>query len=177
MSTSSNLLIPAEFFPRNSDENNSSDSDSDSVKYNPPKSQRKTQPPQSQQARFQQVDETFCPVKSHIQGNNFSKNNQVEYRVQIHPNRMEILHEQTIYNIETNLEISDMNAFCMFLQTNKEDSFHREFKLFTQGFISPFYKGNLVVKIKNIEAYTKVLYPSDILGFLTIQPFILKPSI
>ena len=90
---------------------------------------------------------------------------------------MEILHEQTIYNIETNLEISDMNAFCMFLQTNKEDSFHREFKLFTQGFISPFYKGNLVVKIKNIEAYTKVLYPSDILGFLTIQPFILKPSI
>ena len=120
MSTSSNLLIPTEFFPRNSDENNSSDSDSDSVKYNPPKSQRKTQPPQSQQARFQQVDETFCPVKSHIQGNNFSKNNQVEYRVQIHPNRMEILHEQTIYNIETNLEISDMNAFCMFLQTNKE---------------------------------------------------------
>lgn len=170
MSSTRSNLIPNEFYAVNSEENDSSDSDS--VKYNP-----KPQPPrtQAQTVGISDID-TFCPVTTHLEGRNFSKNCQVEYRVQIHPNRTVILQEQTIYSIETNVEISNMNSFCMFLQTNKEDSFCNEYKLFTQGFISPFFTGTLVVNIKNIEAYTKVLYPTDVIGYLTIQPFIFKPE-
>lgn len=177
--TTSKPLIPSRFFPDSvSTDSVSTDSESDSVKYNPTNKHQTSQSQKRTHHPSQPVgDETFCPIQTHLRGENFSKSNQVEYRIQIHPNRMVILQEQSILSIQTNIQISNMESFCMFLQTNREDTtFNNEFKLFTQGFISPYFRGNLIVKVKNIESFTKVLYPTDIIGYLTVQPFILKPE-
>ena len=169
-------LIPSKFFPTSSSESDgSSESESDSVKYNPPRCQTsQARHPVTTPSGPGSQHETFCPIQTHVQGEKFSKSDQVEFRVQIHPMRMIICQEQSVYTIETNITISNMDSYCMFLQINKEECFHNEFRLFTTGFISPSYNGNLFVKIKNIDSYTKVLYPSDIIGYLTIQPFIMK---
>ena len=82
--------------------------------------------------------------------------------------------EQSVHHLLTNIQISNMNNFCMFLQINSEDRIHKEFKLYTQGFIYPSYSGKLYVKVKNLSTFTKVLHPCDIVGYLVIQPFILR---
>ncbi len=165
-------LIPSEFFTKRVLSETESSSSSPH-RYRP----TQTQTSQSQQTASNQDEEslTFCQVKTIIKGSNFSKESQCEYRIRIYPSKMTFLHEQTVYNVPTNIHISKMDLFCMFLQINSEDTFHTEYKLFTQGFILPTYCGPLVVKIKNIGSYTKVLYPCDIIGYLTIQPF-LKPE-
>lgn len=166
-------LIPSEFFTKSSKRvlSETESSSSSPRRYCP------TQKQSQQTAASNQNEEalSFCPVKTIIKGSKFSKESQCEYRIKIHPSKITFLHEQAVYNVLTNIHISNMDSFCMFLQTNSEDTFHTEYKLFTQGFIPPTYCGPLVVKIKNIGSYTKVLYPCDIMGYLTIQPF-LKPE-
>ena len=115
-----------------------------------------------------------CFMKTHIDGSNFSLSNQCEYRIRIHPHQMTCVTEQSVHHLLTNIQISNMNNFCMFLQINSEDRIHKEFKLYTQGFIYPSYSGKLYVKVKNLSTFTKVLHPCDIVGYLVIQPFILR---
>ena len=115
-----------------------------------------------------------CFMKTCIDGSNFSQNQQCEYRIKIHPAQMTCVTEQSVHHLLTNIQISNMNNFCMFLQINSEDRIHKEFKLYTQGFIYPSYSGKLYVKVKNLSTFTKVLHPCDIVGYLVIQPFILR---
>ena len=113
---------------------------------------------------------------TYVFGSNFSLNNQCEYRIKIYVTNTVIIQEQFLVDIQTNIFISQMDNFCMFLQINNEESFHKEFKLYTEGFIHPSFHGNLHLSIKNIGSHTRILYPSDIIGFLVIQPFILKDT-
>ena len=100
-----------------------------------------------------------CFMKTHIDGSNFSLSNQCEYRIRIHPHQMTCVTEQSVHHLLTNIQISNMNNFCMFLQINSEDRIHKELKLYTQGFIYPSYSGKLYVKVKNLCSFTKVLHP------------------
>ena len=84
---------------------------------------------------------------------------QCEYRIRIHPHQMTCVTEQSVHHLLTNIQISNMNNFCMFLQINSEDRIHKEFKLYTQCFIYPSYSGKLYVKVKNLCSFTKVLHP------------------
>ena len=101
-----------------------------------------------------------------------SKNAELEYRISLHSLVMVILKEQETAVINTNIQIKNMAEFCMYLVENEDDSFWKEFKLIKRYFISPNFEGRLQVVIKNTGAYTKILNPSNIIGYFIVRPFL-----
>ena len=59
---------------------------------------------------------------TYVFGSNFSLNNQCEYRIKIYVTNTVIIQEQFLVDIQTNIFISQMDNFCMFLQINNEES-------------------------------------------------------
>ena len=107
-----------------------------------------------------------------LNGINMSKNAELEYRISLHSLVMVILKEQETAVINTNIQIKNMAEFCMYLVENEDDSFWKEFKLIKNYFISPNFEGRLQVVIKNTGAYTKILNPSNIIGYFIVRPFL-----
>lgn len=88
---------------------------------------------------------------------------------------------ENVYNIWADCKahqdkhnISEMQFFCMYIQKNTEDWFHKDYKLATQDFLIQTFSGPLYVKVKNIASFTKVLQPCNIIGFLFLQSFIMS---